>query len=85
MVWQQRVFVETEEILSSLNTAAPANVKVFSFGVGDDVDTTLLDSLVRDFRGTGSYVRPTERIDEEGRQPVQQNQCPCHAGHQSDD
>jgi Ca-activated chloride channel family protein len=32
--------------------------------VGDDVDTFLLDAVVQDFRGAGSYVRPGERIDE---------------------
>ena len=32
--------------------------------MGDDVDTFLLDAIVRDHRGTGSYVRPGERIDE---------------------
>jgi Ca-activated chloride channel family protein len=57
--------VETPEILSSLNTIAPPNARIFTFGVGDDVDTFLLDAIVRDFRGSGSYVRPTERIDEE--------------------
>jgi Ca-activated chloride channel homolog len=57
--------VDTQEILTSLTTNAPSNARIFSFGVGDDVDTFLLDSIVRDFRGTGSYVRPSERIDEE--------------------
>lgn len=56
---------ETNAILESLNETAPANARIFTFGVGDDVDTFLLDALVRDFNGTGSYVRPTERIDEE--------------------
>ena len=32
--------------------------------MGDDVDTFLLDAIVRDHRGTGTYVRPGERIDE---------------------
>lgn len=55
----------TERILQNVNDEAPSNVRIFSFGVGDDVDTLLLDSLVRDHRGASSYVRPTERIDEE--------------------
>lgn len=55
----------TPDILASLNDQAPSNVRLFTFGVGDDVDTLLLDALVRDFRGTGTYVRPYERIDEE--------------------
>lgn len=52
-------------ILSNLSEAARPNARIFSFGVGDDVNTVLLDRLVKDFRGTGAYVRPTERIDEE--------------------
>lgn len=56
---------DTGAILENLTTDAPRNVRIFTFGVGDDVDTFLLDSIVRDFRGAGSYVRPTERIDEE--------------------
>jgi Ca-activated chloride channel family protein len=38
---------------------------LFSFGVGDDVNTELLDTLAEDNRGLVSYVRPDERIDEE--------------------
>ncbi len=56
---------ETVDILANLKAIARPNVRVFSFGVGDDVDTLLLDSIVRDQHGTGTYVRPTERIDEE--------------------
>ncbi|MEP6987458.1 MAG: VIT domain-containing protein, partial [Chloroflexota bacterium] len=56
---------DSSQILANLKAAARPNVRVFSFGVGDDVDTQLLDSIVRDQHGTGTYVRPTERIDEE--------------------
>ncbi|MBL8161526.1 MAG: VWA domain-containing protein, partial [Anaerolineae bacterium] len=55
----------TDAILENLKAAARPNVRIFTFGVGDDVDTFLLDSVVRDNRGAGSYVRPSERIDEE--------------------
>ncbi len=57
--------IETPVILDNVAEEAGPNVRIFTFGVGDDVDTVLLDSLVRDFRGASSYVRPTERIDEE--------------------
>jgi Ca-activated chloride channel homolog len=57
--------IETDDILANLNQMTQDNVRIFTFGVGDDVDTILLDSIVNDFRGTSSYVRPTERIDEE--------------------
>lgn len=56
--------VNTQNILKNLEAAASPNVRIFTFGVGDDVDTFLLDSIVQDFRGAGSYVRPGERIDE---------------------
>ncbi|GAB4516567.1 MAG: hypothetical protein OHK0046_22140 [Anaerolineae bacterium] len=57
--------INTDVILQNLQNADRSNVRIFSFGVGDDVDTFLLDQIVQAFRGTGSYVRPTERIDEE--------------------
>ncbi|MCI0478904.1 MAG: hypothetical protein L0Y55_21890, partial [Anaerolineales bacterium] len=36
----------------------------FTFGVGDDVNTILLDSLAEKLRGASGYVRPNEKIDE---------------------
>ncbi|XWX02948.1 VIT domain-containing protein [Aggregatilineales bacterium SYSU G02658] len=51
-------------ILQSMGYKAPARVRVFTFGVGFDVDTFLLDALARDLRGTSTYVQPGERIDE---------------------
>ncbi len=57
--------IVTPEILSNLQNADRPNARIFTFGVGNDVDTVLLDSIVRDFRGAGAYVRPTERIEEE--------------------
>lgn len=55
----------SDRILANLQAAAPANARVFTFGVGNDVDTFLLDKIAASFGGTSSYVRPTERIDEE--------------------
>jgi Ca-activated chloride channel family protein len=55
----------TDDILASLSAQSRANTRIFTFGVGDDVDTLLLDSIARDFRGTTGYVRPSERVDEE--------------------
>jgi Ca-activated chloride channel family protein len=57
--------IESDRILENLGASAGRNVQVFTFGVGDDVDTFLLDSIVRDHHGSASYVRPGERIDEE--------------------
>lgn len=52
-------------ILNNVRQAAANNVRLFTFGVGDDVDTLLLDELARDLRGSSSYVRPGERVDEQ--------------------
>jgi Ca-activated chloride channel family protein len=57
--------VETDLILNNVKQAARSNVRVFTFGVGDDVNTLLLDSVAKDLRGTSAYVRPGERIDEQ--------------------
>lgn len=51
-------------ILQAMGYKAPDRVRVFSFGVGFDVDTFLLDSLSRDLRGSSTYVMPGERIEE---------------------
>ena len=56
---------EIDRILDNVEAEARSNVRLFSFGVGDDVDTFLLDQLAQDNRGTSAYVRPGERIDEE--------------------
>ena len=55
---------DTDQILKAVQTSAPENVRLFAFGVGDDVDTLLLDTLVEQQHGASSYVRPGERIDE---------------------
>ncbi len=56
---------EVAQILANIRVTAPANTRLFSFGVGDDVNTELLDTLAEENRGLVSYVRPEERIDEE--------------------
>ena len=56
---------DTGKILDNVERAAPPNVRIFTFGVGDDVDTFLLDQLYQAFRGAGTYVRPGQRIDDE--------------------
>lgn len=56
---------DTPLLLESVQQAAPSNVRIFAFGVGNDVDTTLLDSLTQNHRGTTTYVRPFQSIDEE--------------------
>ncbi len=56
--------VETDRIISNVSNATPANVRLFNFGVGDDVNTLLLDTLSEKHRGTSAYVRPGENIEE---------------------
>lgn len=55
---------DVSAILRNVAQAAPDNVRLFAFGVGDDVNTTLLDTLAQDHHGASAYVRPGERLDE---------------------
>ncbi|GIK36206.1 MAG: hypothetical protein BroJett011_00390 [Chloroflexota bacterium] len=57
--------VETPQILANVEQAASSNLRIFPFGVGDDVDTVLLDTLAQEQRGVSAYVRPSERVDEQ--------------------
>ena len=56
--------VETRNILENVAMEAPENVRLFAFGVGDDVDAILLDSLSGAHHGRTTYVRPGEALDE---------------------
>ncbi|MCL5950724.1 MAG: VWA domain-containing protein, partial [Chloroflexi bacterium] len=56
--------VKSDRILANAIGAVPPNVRLFTFGVGDDVNTVLLDSLAERFRGASGYIRPNEKIDE---------------------
>jgi Ca-activated chloride channel family protein len=57
--------IDTPLILNNIEQAATPNLRLFPFGVGDDVDTVLLDSLAQQNRGVSAYVRPGERVDEQ--------------------
>lgn len=56
--------VETPLLLQTIQDAAPSSARIFSFGVGHDVDTQLLGALSENHRGTTTYVRPEQTIDE---------------------
>jgi Ca-activated chloride channel homolog len=56
--------VESDTILRNFSLAVPENVRFFSFGVGYDVDTMLLDTLSQENHGSSSYVTPDESLDE---------------------
>jgi len=55
---------DSPSILSNFAVNAPANLRLFSFGVGYDVDTILLDTLAQDHHGRSTYVQPGMNLDE---------------------
>ncbi|GAP15215.1 uncharacterized protein containing a von Willebrand factor type A (vWA) domain [Longilinea arvoryzae] len=56
--------IDRQKILDNFMAAAPANLRLFTFGVGYDVDTLLLDSLAQEHQGKTTYVLPGEALDE---------------------
>ncbi|MDE3089472.1 MAG: VWA domain-containing protein [Chloroflexota bacterium] len=56
--------INSQKIIANATSAAPKNARLFTFGVGDDVNTILLDTLAEKLRGASGYVRPTDKIDE---------------------
>ena len=56
--------MNSQQILKNFASAAPANLRLFAFGVGYDVDTFLLDSLSQVHHGSSSYVKPGDQLDE---------------------
>jgi Ca-activated chloride channel homolog len=55
---------DTGLLVENIGVALPTNARLFAFGVGDDVDTTLLDTLAANHRGATTYVRPGQSVDE---------------------
>jgi Ca-activated chloride channel family protein len=53
---------EAGPIIANVQEAAGSTVRLFAFGVGDDVNTILLDSIAQENRGASDYVRPGEDI-----------------------
>lgn len=56
--------IRSEKILADVALSTKKNLRLFTFGVGYDVDTYLLDSLSGEHHGLSSYVRPGEPLDE---------------------
>src|SRR5262249_25829839 len=52
-----------ERILADVARLNHGRARLFVFGVGDDVNTLLLDRLARDGDGTVEYVRPSEDLE----------------------
>jgi Ca-activated chloride channel family protein len=55
---------DVDQIIANVQREATKQVRLFAFGVGDDVNTTLLDSVSQQHRGASAYVRPNEPLDE---------------------
>jgi Ca-activated chloride channel family protein len=53
-----------DKIVKNVGAKNSANTRIFSFGVGDDVNAAMLDQLAEATRGVSSYVRPAEDIGE---------------------
>ena len=56
--------IESDLILNNFRENASSNIRLYSFGVGYDVDTYLLDSLSSENHGLTTYVQPGEQLDE---------------------
>ncbi|MFZ2957564.1 MAG: VIT and VWA domain-containing protein [Candidatus Ozemobacteraceae bacterium] len=54
---------EPEEILKAAKESNPQKARVFVFGVGDTVNTTLLDRVSEDHGGVSNYVSEKEDIE----------------------
>ncbi|MEJ5201459.1 MAG: VIT domain-containing protein [Anaerolineales bacterium] len=55
---------DSEKIIANVARSIPENVRLFTFGVGYDVDTFLLDTLAQENHGLSTYVKPEESMDE---------------------
>src|SRR5262245_6892414 len=52
-----------DKILKNTLARNTANTRIFTFGVGDDVNATFLDKLADETRAVATYVRPAEDIE----------------------
>ncbi|NOT01581.1 MAG: VWA domain-containing protein [Phycisphaerales bacterium] len=54
---------DVDAILKDVSAANASRVRLFAFGVGDDVNTKLLDRLAEDNRGSRDYVALNEDLE----------------------
>jgi Ca-activated chloride channel family protein len=54
---------DPQTILKNVARKNTANTRIFTFGVGDDVNATMLDQLADQTRAVTTYVRPEEDIE----------------------
>lgn len=56
---------ETDRIIDRVTQSASPETRLFAFGIGDEVNTILLDTIAQGHRGTTAYVRPGQDIEAE--------------------
>ncbi len=52
-----------DKIIKNTMAKNTTNTRIFTFGVGDDVNATMLDQLAEQTRAVSTYVRPAEDIE----------------------
>jgi len=55
--------MKPEKIVKNVAANNSANTRIFTFGVGDDVNAALLDQLADNTKAISTYVRPAEDIE----------------------
>jgi Ca-activated chloride channel family protein len=55
---------DIDKILKNIAARNTANTRIFTFGVGDDVNATFLDQVADNTRALVTYVRPAEDIQD---------------------
>ena len=71
---------DTQSILEDVAAADELGIRIFTFGVGFDVNTHLLDELARQSGGSAHYVVPGERIEPALAGLYQEMQAPVLTG-----
>lgn len=56
--------IDTDKIVKKMLAKNTANTRIFTFGVGDDVNATMLDQIADATRAVSTYVRPAEDISD---------------------
>lgn len=54
---------KNEELLKQISTSNSDNTRIFTFGIGDEINTHLLDLITEQTRAYRSYISPDEDIE----------------------
>jgi len=54
---------DTDKILANVKEQNTANTRIFSLGLGNDLNAVLLDQLAEQTRSLSSYVRPEQNVE----------------------